>query len=503
MEAVKAAITTKRATPTSEKRAVSELESLCNQTSAANAKRMNIVILAAGQGKRMGPSLDRSPPKVLHLVAGQPMLAHVLAAVGAATVGMSVNIVVVVGHGAEKVQKAFHSTHSGTAALRFVEQPEQLGTGHAVLQAAPLLDDGAPTLILYGDVPLIRPTTLQRLFAAGSDVAVLTVQLEQPAGYGRITRDWHGNVLRIVEERDATEDERKLTEVNTGILIAPTAKLKRWLAALSNHNAQREYYLPDVIAQAVAEHCRVAAVECSDPDETRGVNSKEQLATVERIAQRRIAGQLMESGTTLADPARIDVRGKVEVGADVSIDVGCVFEGHVMLGDAVRVGAHCVLRNCSVGAGTEILPFSHIDGADIGAAARIGPYTRLRPGAQLSDEVHVGNFVEVKASTLGRASKANHLSYVGDATIGANVNIGAGTITANYDGASKHRTVIGDDVSIGSNAVLVAPVTIGRGATIAGGSTISKNAPEGKLTVARAKQTTLEGWKRPTKEKKP
>ncbi len=463
---------------------------------------MNIVILAAGQGKRMGPSLTKSVPKVLHLVAGRPMLAHVLDAVSAGTTGMPVNIVVVVGHGANQVQEMFPSGASADRSLRFVEQSQQLGTGHAVLQAAPLLDEAVPTLVLYGDVPLIRSTTLQRLLAVGGDVALLTVQLAQPAGYGRIVRDWHGNVLRIVEERDADEDERKLTEVNTGILIAPTAKLKRWLKALSNDNEQREYYLTDVIAQAVAERCRVIAVECTDSDETRGVNSKEQLAIVERIAQRRVASELMECGTTLADPARIDVRGKVKVGAGVSIDVGCVFEGQVDLADGVRIGAYCVLRNCSVGAGTEVLPFSHLDGATIGAAARIGPYSRLRPGAHLSDEVHIGNFVEVKASTLGRASKANHLAYVGDATVGANVNIGAGTITANYDGARKHQTVIGDNVSIGSNAVLVAPVTIGQGATIAGGSTISKNAPEGKLTVARAKQTTLDGWKRPTKEKK-
>ena len=450
----------------------------------------------------MGPSLAKSLPKVLHPVAGRPMLAHVLDAVGDATHGMPVNIVIVVGHGAQQVQETFLSGPPPDHPLRFVEQSQQLGTGHAVLQATPLLDDAAPTLVLYGDVPLIRSTTLKRLFAASGDVALLTVELPQPAGYGRIVRDWHGNVLRIVEERDADEDERKLTEVNTGILIAPTSKLKHWVKALSNDNAQREYYLPDVIAQAVAEHYRVVAVECPDPDETRGVNSKEQLAAAERIAQRRVASELMERGATLADPARIDVRGKVSVGAEVSIDVGCVFEGQVDLADGVRIGAYCVLRDCSIGAGTEVLPFSHMTGATIGAAARIGPYSRLRPGVHLSDQVHIGNFVEVKASTLGRASKANHLAYVGDATVGANVNIGAGTITANYDGARKHRTVIGDDVSIGSNAVLVAPVTIGQGATIAGGSVISKNAPEGKLTVARAKQTTRDGWKRPTKEKK-
>lgn len=426
------------------------------------------------------------------------MLAHVLDAVDSATSGVPANIVIVVGHGAQQVQEAFHTV---PGSLRFVEQSPQLGTGHAVLQAVPLLDDAAPTLVLYGDVPLIRSTTLQRLFAASADVALLTVHLSHPAGYGRIVRDWHGNVLRIVEERDATEEERKLTEVNTGVLIAPTAKLKRWLKALSNDNAQREYYLPDVIAQAVAEHCRVIAVDCNDADETRGVNSKEQLATVERIAQRRSASGLMERGATLADPARIDIRGRVEVGADVSIDVGCIFEGAVALADGVRVGPYCVLRDCSIGTGTEVLPFCHIDGATVGAGARIGPYSRLRPGVTLSDAVHIGNFVELKASTMGRGSKANHLAYVGDATVGANVNIGAGTITANYDGARKHQTVIGDDASIGSNAVLVAPVTIGTGATIGGGSTISRNAPEGKLTVARAKQTTLDGWKRPKKEK--
>ena len=451
----------------------------------------------------MGPALAKPLPKVLHLVAGRPMLAHVLDAVGGATTGMPVNIVVVIGYGAKHVQETFPEGPGSDRSLRYVEQSPQLGTGHAVLQAEPLLDDTVPTLVLYGDVPLIRPSTLQRLFSTGGDVALLTVQLAQPSGYGRIVRDWRGNVLRIVEERDADDDERKLTEVNTGILMAPTAKLKRWLKALSNENAQREYYLPDVIAHAVAEHCRVVAVECADPDETRGVNSKEQLATIERIAQRRIASELMERGATLADPARIDVRGKLNVGANVAIDVGCVFEGQVDLAEGVRVGAYCVLRNCSIGADTEILPFTHMDGATIGAAARIGPYARLRPGALLADEVHIGNFVEVKASTLGRGSKANHLAYVGDASVGANVNIGAGTITANYDGARKQRTVIGDDVSIGSNAVLVAPVTIGHGATIGGGSTISKNAPEGKLTVARAKQTTLDGWKRPTKDKKP
>lgn len=450
----------------------------------------------------MGPPSEHALPKVLNPVAGRPMLGHVLDAVRSATADLNPNIVVVVGHGAEKVQKAFLDDALDGTAVRFVEQNPQRGTGHAVQQAIPLLDDAAPTLVLYGDVPLIGSRTLRRLFDARVDVALLTVQLAQPAGYGRIVRGQDGHVLRIVEERDATVSERALTEVNTGILIAPTPDLKRWLGALSISNKQGEYYLTDVVSQAAAEERSVVAVQSDDPDEMLGVNSREQLATVERIAQRRAALRLMESGVTLSDPARIDVRGSLEVGADVSIDVGCVFEGRVTLADGVRIGAYCVLRDCSVGAGSELLPFSHLEGATVGAAARIGPYARLRPGAQLGDGVHIGNFVEVKASSLGRGSKANHLAYIGDAVVGAHVNVGAGTITANYDGANKHRTVIEDDASIGSNAVLVAPVTIGKGATIGAGSTVSKNAPAGKLTVARAKQTTLDGWQRPIKQKK-
>jgi len=463
---------------------------------------MNIVILAAGQGKRMGPPGQHALPKVLHPVAGRPMLAHVLDAVRAATADVHPNIVVVIGHGAEKVQKAFlDDTLDGTG-VRFVEQIPQLGTGHAVQQAIPLLDDAVPTLVLYGDVPLIGAATLRRLLAARVDVALLSMRLAEPAGYGRIVRGRDGTVLRVVEERDANAEERALSEVNTGILIAPTIELKRWLSALSNRNTQGEYYLTDIVSQAAAEDRSVVAVQTVNAEEMLGVNSKEQLAAVERIAQRRAAQLLMERGATLADPARIDVRGTVNVGAEVSIDVGCVFEGRVDLGDGVRVGAYCVLRDCSIGAGTELLPFSYLDGATVGAASRIGPYARLRPGTQLGDEVHIGNFVEVKGSTLGQGSKANHLAYIGDAVVGAHVNIGAGTITANYDGANKHRTVIEDDVSIGSNAVLVAPVTIGKGATIGAGSTVSKNVAAGKLTVARAKQTTLDGWQRPVKERK-
>jgi bifunctional UDP-N-acetylglucosamine pyrophosphorylase/glucosamine-1-phosphate N-acetyltransferase len=455
---------------------------------------MNIVILAAGQGKRMRSSL----PKVLHPVAGRPMVAHVVAAARQACTDVA-SITVVIGHGAAAVREAF----PGEPGLHFVLQEPQLGTGHAVMQAVPYLDDATSTLVLYGDVPLMTSATLRRLLdAAGGAVGVLTVRLPDPTGYGRIVRNERGDVVRIVEQKDASPAEQAIDEVNTGIVVAPTVQLKAWLGTLSNDNAQGEYYLTDVIARAVRDGVRVVGVDSADIDETLGVNSKEQLAMVERIAQRRAAQVLMDAGVTLADPARIDVRGELVTGADVSIDVGCIFEGRVELADGVRVGAYCVLRDCSFGAGTELLPFTHADGAAVGAGARIGPYSRLRPGARLDDEVHIGNFVEVKASTLGRGSKANHLSYVGDSTVGRDVNIGAGTITANYDGANKHGTVIGDGASIGSNAVLVAPVTIGAGATIGGGSTIAKDAPPGKLTVARARQVTLEHWQRPVKQKK-
>jgi bifunctional UDP-N-acetylglucosamine pyrophosphorylase/glucosamine-1-phosphate N-acetyltransferase len=456
---------------------------------------MNIVILAAGQGKRMRSSL----PKVLHPIAGRPMLAHVIETARVVSARQpNPRIVVVIGYGAEDVRDAFAAERD----VSFVLQEPQLGTGHAVMQALPLLADDTHTLVLYGDVPLVSPATLERLMVkAGRGVGLLTVLLDDPHGYGRIVRGG-GGVSRIVEEKDATPAERALHEVNTGILVAPTHRLRLWLARLSDDNAQREYYLTDVVAHAVAEGVAVNAVHPDAVAETLGVNSKAQLAQLERLYQRRHVDSLLERGATVADPARVDVRGTLSVGSDVFIDVNCVFEGRVVLGDGVRIGPNNVLRDVSIGTGTEVLGFCYLEDATIGARARIGPFARMRPTATLADDVHIGNFVEVKNSTIGAASKANHLAYVGDATVGSRVNIGAGTIVANYDGVNKHRTSIGDDVQTGSNSVLVAPIEIGDGATIGAGSTISKNAPPGKLTVARAKQLTIDGWKRPAKKGK-
>jgi bifunctional UDP-N-acetylglucosamine pyrophosphorylase / glucosamine-1-phosphate N-acetyltransferase len=461
---------------------------------------MNLVILAAGQGKRMRSDL----PKVLHPLAGRPLLAHVLdtARAVAARLGLPADIVVVVGHGGEQVRGAF-AGDQGLRGVRFVTQQPQLGTGHAVLQAAPLLVEDAPTLVLYGDVPLIEADTLVALAqAARSGMALLSARLPDPAGYGRIVRDSAGRVVRIVEERDATDAERSIDEINTGFLVAPTRQLKSWLGQLSNQNAQREYYLTDVVALAVRDGTPVAASLAPDPGQTLGVNSKAQLAQLERLVQQRNAERLLEQGATLADPARIDVRGQLTVGADVSIDIGCVFEGRVELGDRVRVGPYCVLRDTTVGIGTEVAAFSHLDGARIGASARVGPYARLRPGTSLDDEVHIGNFVEVKASHVGPGSKANHLAYVGDAEVGSRTNIGAGTIVANYDGVNKHRSRIGTDVHVGSNTVLVAPIEVGDGATIGAGSTVCREVPSGGLTLARARQVTVADWKRPTRKTK-
>jgi bifunctional UDP-N-acetylglucosamine pyrophosphorylase/glucosamine-1-phosphate N-acetyltransferase len=458
---------------------------------------MNLVILAAGQGKRMRSKL----PKVLHALAGRPLLAHVLdtARAVAARLGRSADVVVVVGHGGERVAQAF----AGDIGIRFVTQQPQLGTGHAVLQAAPLLNEAEPTLVLYGDVPLIEADTLVGLArAAGDGMALLSARVTDPAGYGRIVRDAAGRVARIVEERDATDAERSIDEINTGFLVAPTRWLKSWLGQLGNDNAQREYYLTDVVALAVRDGTPVAACLAADARQTLGVNSNAQLAQLERIVQQRNAEHLMQQGATLADPARLDVRGQVTVGSDVFIDIGCVFEGRVELGDRVRVGPYCVLRDTTVGVGTEVGAFSHLDGSRVGASARVGPYARLRPGTTLDDEVHIGNFVEVKASRVGQGTKANHLAYVGDAEVGSGTNIGAGTIVANYDGVNKHRSRIGRDVQVGSNTVLVAPIEVGDGATIGAGSTVCREVPSGGLTLARARQVTVADWKRPTKKAK-
>jgi bifunctional UDP-N-acetylglucosamine pyrophosphorylase/glucosamine-1-phosphate N-acetyltransferase len=462
---------------------------------------VNVVILAAGQGKRMHSDL----PKVLHALAGRPLLAHVIAAARELS---PQRICVVYGHGGEAVRDAFaapssagHTAREGAGSIIWVLQDPQLGTGHAVMQAAPHLDDSVPTLVLYGDVPLTRSATLKRLCAAaGAGMAVLSVELDDPQGYGRIVRK-SGALTRIVEQKDASPAEQAIREVNTGIMVAPTAKLKSWLARLSNDNAQREYYLTDIVALAVADGVAVSSAQPHAVWETLGVNSRNQLAQLERVHQANIAAELMGRGATLADPARIDVRGHLGCGRDVAIDVNCVFEGEVALGDRVSIGANCVLKNVRIAAGTRIEPYCHMEDADIGANCRIGPYARIRPGTVLAEDVHVGNFVEVKASRIGRGSKANHLSYIGDSEVGRNVNVGAGTITCNYDGANKHRTVIEDDVFIGSDTQLVAPVRVGRGATLGAGTTLTRDAPADQLTVSRAKQVSIPGWKRPTKKK--
>lgn len=457
---------------------------------------LNVVILAAGLGKRMQSDL----PKVLHTLAGKPMLAHVLAS---ARELAPARITVVVGHGADRVKQAF----GGQEGLHFALQQPQQGTGHAVQQAVPLLLEGDGkddvTLVLYGDVPLVQPDTLRRLLAArGDGAAVLTEVLDDSTGYGRIVRDAAGQVCRIVEHKDASEAERAIKEVNTGILAAPTARLKDWLSRIDNNNAQGEYYLTDVIERAATEGVPITSAHPLAEWETLGVNSKVQLAELERIHQRNLAQQLLEDGVTLIDPARIDVRGKLTCGRDVVIDVNCIFEGNVTLGDGVHIGANAVIRNATIDAGAEILPFCHIEQAKVGADSRIGPYARLRPGTELAEDVHIGNFVEVKNSQVAAHSKANHLAYVGDATVGSRVNIGAGTITCNYDGANKFRTIIEDDAFIGSDTQLVAPVRVGKGATLGAGTTLTKDAPEGKLTVSRARQVTIDSWQRPVKQKK-
>lgn len=452
---------------------------------------MNIVILAAGMGKRMRSRL----PKVLQPLANKPMLEHVIEK--ARLLGSNNRLIVVIGHGAEAVKAYFEKDEDITFAL----QAEQLGTGHALLQALPYCDQNEPTLVLLGDVPLIRPETLNDLIqAAGSGVGLLTVRLDNPKGYGRIVRQ-KGAVCAIVEEKDATDEQRAINEVNTGIMVLPTRYLERWLNELGNENAQGEYYLTDVIARAVSEGVGVNSALAQTASEVEGVNNKVQLAALERAYQKENALRLMNDGVTLIDPDRIDVRGELICGKDVTIDVGCIFSGKVVLGDGVRVGAYCVLKDVEIGEGTEILPFCHFDGAQVGKEARLGPYSRLRPGTTLADQTHIGNFVEIKKSVVGLGSKVNHLSYIGDTDMGARVNIGAGTITCNYDGVNKFRTTILDDAFIGSDTQLVAPVTVGKGATLGAGTTLTKNAPDGELTIARARQMTIKGWKRPTKNK--
>jgi bifunctional UDP-N-acetylglucosamine pyrophosphorylase/glucosamine-1-phosphate N-acetyltransferase len=392
-------------------------------------------------------------------------------------------------------------TFAEASSVEWVLQAEQLGTGHAVQQAASQLAPDADVLILYGDVPLVRAETLKRLLEASRQgLAVLTAELPDPAGYGRIVRDLAGGVAKVVEHKDASETERKIHEVNAGFYAVSARRLAGWLSRVRNDNAQKEYYLTDIVTLAVSDGVPVAAIKADDHWEVAGVNSKQELAVLERVVQSREARRLLESGVTLADPARIDVRGELECGRDVTIDVNCVFEGRVRLGDRVRIGPNCLLRNVSLGAGTQVQAFSQLDEAEVGANCRIGPYARLRPGANLAEDVHIGNFVEVKASRIGVGSKANHLSYIGDSEVGARVNIGAGTITCNYDGVAKHRTVIEDECFIGSDATLVAPVTIARGSYIGAGSTISKNTPAGQLTVARAKQVSVPAWKPPRKK---
>ncbi|MFT3961691.1 bifunctional UDP-N-acetylglucosamine diphosphorylase/glucosamine-1-phosphate N-acetyltransferase GlmU [Propionivibrio sp.] len=449
---------------------------------------MNIVILAAGQGKRMHSNL----PKVLHPLAGKALVSHVIDTARSLSPR---SLCIVYGHGGDAVRSALAAPD-----LSWALQEPQLGTGHAVRQALPCLDGQGTTLVLYGDVPLIRAETLHRLVHAAADgLAVLTVELADPQGYGRIVRNAAGQVVRIVEQKDASADEKKIREINTGIMAMPTARLGEWLGRLSSDNAQNEYYLTDVVGMAVEAGLPVRTASPEHEWEVLGVNSKVQLAELERIAQRTGAERLMEQGVRLADPARIDVRGELRCGRDVFIDVNCVFEGEVVLDEAVEVGPNCVLKNARIGAGTRLAAFTHIEDAVVGADGMIGPFARLRPGTELAEDVHVGNFVEIKKSTIAAHSKANHLAYIGDATIGSRVNVGAGTITCNYDGANKHRTIIEDDAFIGSDTQLVAPVTVGRGATLGAGTTLTKDAPPDSLTISRARQTSITGWKRPVK----
>ncbi len=467
---------------------------------------VDVVIMAAGKGTRMKSSL----PKVLHRLGGRALLAHVI---DCAAQLSARRVVVITGHGAIEVEAACRHIQGATAVfgdldLQFARQQPQLGTGHAMQQAVPLLADDGITLVLSGDVPLTQVATLQALIDAcdGQRLALLTLAMPDPTGYGRIVRagtQASSQVRAIVEHKDASDEQRTINEIYSGIMAAPTRLLRGWLARLDNKNAQNEYYLTDIVKFAVADGVAVVAHQITDAAQVAGVNSPVQLAELERIYQRRLALALMEQGVRLADPARLDIRGLLTCAQDVEIDVNCVFEGQVSLGHGVRIGANCVIANATIAVNAVIHPFTHIDGeklgVQVGEGSLVGPFARLRPGAHLGAEVHIGNFVEVKNSTLAKGAKANHLAYLGDATVGERVNYGAGSITANYDGANKYRTVIEADVHIGSNCVLVAPVTIGAGGTVGAGSTISKSTPPGGLSVARGKQVSLTGWKRPTK----
>ena len=494
-----------------------------------NTHPLDVVIMAAGKGTRMKSKL----PKVLHRLAGRALLQHV---VDTAATLKARRVIVITGHGAMEVEAALalstraSGTNDQKFELKFVRQEPQLGTGHAVQQAVPALPDDGIVVVLSGDVPLTQPDTLRQLIAAGggSKLALLTLTMANPTGYGRIVRrggqgagrddasgdalgDLHGNlqgnpqgdVEAIVEQKDASDAQRQINEIYSGIMAVPAAHLKNWLARLDNKNAQGEYYLTDIVKFAVADGVSVVGYKIDDEAQVAGVNSPMQLAELERVFQNRLARHFMEQGVRLADPARFDVRGDLQCAQDVSIDVNCVFEGAVSLGEGVKIGANCVIANAIIEAGAVIHPFTHIDGekagVTVGAGALVGPFARLRPGARLGPDVHIGNFVEVKNSTLAKGAKANHLAYLGDAVVGERVNYGAGSITANYDGAFKHTTVIEADVHIGSNCVLVAPVTIGAGGTVGGGSTITKNAPPGALSVARGKQVSIANWKRPVK----
>ncbi|VAW96221.1 N-acetylglucosamine-1-phosphate uridyltransferase / Glucosamine-1-phosphate N-acetyltransferase [hydrothermal vent metagenome] len=453
--------------------------------------QVSVIILAAGQGTRMKSKM----PKVLHPIGGKPLLAHVI---NTAKDLHAQQTVVVYGHGGELVKDTLSDEP-----VTWVEQKEQLGTGHAVDQATPKINDDHIILVLYGDVPLIKASTLSELISktAGNALAILTVVLDEPQGYGRIVRDTSGAIQRIVEQKDASEGELTINEINTGILAVQGKLLKSWLSKLENNNAQGEYYLTDIIAMAVADGVTVNAAQPAGEDEVLGVNSRSQLAYLERSYQRDQAELLMAQGVTVIDPSRLEVRGAVKTGKDVTLDVNVVLEGHVEIADDVYIGPNCIIRDSVIGAGVQIQAMCVIDNAMVGEKCLIGPYSRLRPGAELKGGNHIGNFVEVKNSVIGQGSKVNHLTYIGDTDMGAGVNIGAGTITANYDGANKHRTAIGDNASTGSNSVLVAPVCLGEKATLGAGTVLTKDAPNGKLTVARTRQITIDGWHRPVKKK--